>query len=76
MEDFRAVIKQWPNYAALASDVEVDYKAVAKWHDRNRIPPEYWIRLIASAKVRRYRGITAQKLAELSDNGQVRERTA
>ena len=66
MNDFRAVIKQWPNYDALASDLGVGYKAVAKWYDRNSIPSKYWTGLIACASARRYRGITAQMLVEVS----------
>ena len=66
MNTFKEVIKQWPNYDALASDLGVSYATVTKWYERQNIPAEYWIALIGAARARRYRGITAQKLAELS----------
>lgn len=38
--------------------------AVKRWEQRNRIPAEYWVRIVALARERRVAGVTYQALAE------------
>ena len=44
------IFKIWGSLADLARDVGLEYQTVAKWAQRERIPPESWDLVIAAAK--------------------------
>jgi hypothetical protein len=39
--------------SALADDINENYQTVQKWRCRNRIPAEYWTRLVIAGNERR-----------------------
>jgi len=68
---YRDIIAFWPTANALARDIEaVTGRSIAagtcrQWRNRDAIPPEYWIDVIAAARMRGY-PITADLLARLA----------
>jgi len=48
----RQIIELWPTVADLARDLKIDSARVYKWHERQRIPPEFWITMIEFARNR------------------------
>jgi hypothetical protein len=52
-ETFRDVIAIWPTPDAMAEDIGHTAFAVRQWKTRDRIPAEWWLRVIAAAKKRR-----------------------
>jgi hypothetical protein len=52
-ETFRDVIALWPTPDVMADDLGHSHFAVRQWKTRDRIPAEWWLRVIAAAKKRR-----------------------
>lgn len=49
MNELSDVFGIWPSLAQMARDIGKDYQTVAKWAQRNRIPPESWDLVIVAA---------------------------
>jgi len=52
---WKQVIALWPTAREFASDLNVQYSTVCSWKMRNRIPPEYWLEILAAARLRKYK---------------------
>ena len=52
VDDFRDVIAIWDTPHELATQVGVRVEAIRKWHQRDRIPPHYWQRIIEAAQAK------------------------
>lgn len=66
LETFSAVIDRWPTQAILADDTGATPGMVKQWKYRDNIPPEYWLRVAAAAKRRKFYGISLNGLAEIA----------
>jgi len=64
--NFREIVNLWPSMADLSADLGERYETVRKWRGRNRIPSEYWTRIVRAAKKRRLK-VTIEMLAQCED---------
>lgn len=64
IDSFRSVIELWPSPDAMAIDIGAGIAAVRKWHQRDRIPAEWWKSVLATAPARQT-GLTAERMALL-----------
>ena len=69
METFAAVIDSWPTVVAFATDTGTDLATAYKWKQRNRIPAKAWGGVIAAAKRRKIKGVTADRFILLAEQG-------
>jgi hypothetical protein len=53
-----ALLRRWPGFDAIATDLAIPYYTVTAWHHRNSVPERYWSALSQSAKHRGIRGPT------------------
>jgi hypothetical protein len=61
---FRDVIELWATREACASDVGAKGSQVSKWWQRDKIPSEWWIAVLATS-VAQASGLTAATFAAL-----------
>ena len=47
---FRSVLGVWPTLQAAAEAIGAKREAVAKWHQRDSIPAEWWTALVQAAE--------------------------
>ena len=66
LQTFTAVIARWDTQTLLADDVGATPGMVRQWRYRDNIPPEYWLRVAAAAKRRKFYGISLNSLAEIA----------
>jgi hypothetical protein len=66
MQTFRDIIGLWPSHRAMAGDIGANHWAVAKWHQRDNIPPEWWNDVLAAAVRFGHEGLTAQLMADIA----------
>lgn len=52
--DFKKIIEMWPNYIALATDLDEVPSTVRKWHERNRVPARVWPAMEKAGRKRGY----------------------
>lgn len=64
-DTIKALIDLWPTRATCAHDVGVTKSRVDKWAQSNSIPARYHRRVVESAKVRGFAGVSADLLADL-----------
>ena len=57
------ILNLWPSLTDLARDMGKPIPTVGNWKSRNRIPMEYWVRLVRAA-ARRDIPLTYGQLAE------------
>ncbi len=62
---FREVLGLWPSLRDFASEVDAPLVSARKWHQRDSIPPEFWIQVSEAAQRRGYDGITVELLTRL-----------
>ena len=62
-QSHREILALWPKLPDVARDLEFNYIAVYKWHERNMIPPEWWCLLVDAAHNRDLE-VTFKLLAE------------
>lgn len=62
---FRSVVELWPTREDCASDVGATPPQVSKWHQRDRVPAEWWAPLLTTEKAKAA-GVTADLLARLA----------
>jgi hypothetical protein len=62
--DFKKIIEMWPNYIALATDLDEVPSTVRKWHERNRVPARVWPAMEKAGRKRGYK-ISVTQLMEL-----------
>lgn len=69
VQSFREIVDQWPTVNDLAADLEEKPSTVRKWKQRNHIPSDRWLELLAHAKRRRIKldESTLVKLAASKD---------
>jgi len=60
------IIALWPHIRSLAEDLGVKEASVRKWKDRDSIPAEYWLPLVAAAERRGIPGVTLELLAQIA----------
>lgn len=65
MKDFREIIDAWPSPLELGKDLGLTASHIRVMRVRNKIPAEWWTRLIEAAVRRKIKGVTAEILAEL-----------
>ena len=53
METVPEIIDKWPSVAELADDLGEKPNTVSKWRQRQRIPSDRWLPLVACARKRR-----------------------
>jgi hypothetical protein len=46
---FKEIIELWPTRAQLARAIDIKAEVVVKWHQRDFIPPEYWLRIVSAS---------------------------
>lgn len=65
---FRDVIALWRTPDELAADIGMNKYSVRNWNSkyRNKIPSEYWRRVVAAANKRGF-NVTLDMLAEISE---------
>jgi hypothetical protein len=66
-DSFRSIIELWPSPSAdsMALEIGAGIPAVRKWYQRDRIPAEWWLAVLASEPAK-YAGVTAETLAALA----------
>lgn len=57
------IINQWPSLSDFADDLGIAYGTAKAMRRRNRIPPEYWCRLVTRADERSLQHVTLDALA-------------
>lgn len=62
------ILKRWPGRRSIwedarAANPDLDFVAVHRWFQRDRIPADYWSALLVGAREREI-GLTAEELAE------------
>jgi hypothetical protein len=67
---FRDVIKLWRTPDALADEIGASAPAVRKWPQRDRIPPEWWLRVLKTSYARKA-GLTAELFAQIAEGERV-----
>lgn len=69
--DFRQLIALWPSARAFARDIasEAQQEQGRIWNRRNRVPKEYWPRLITAATKLGVRRLTMEHLDRLHKAG-------
>ena len=65
MQTFRDIIGLWPTHRAMAGDIGANHWAVAKWYQRDNIPPEWWNDVISAAR-RSGHELTAQRMTHIA----------
>ena len=60
------IIELWPSQAVFGREINQPYSKVIKWYLRERIPAEYWLRIVTAAHVHDF-PITVKMMAELID---------
>jgi hypothetical protein len=67
LTSFRAIIELWgESRQALAAELpKVSATQVSKWHQRDSIPPEYWVELVSTERARAA-GVTPDLLTRLA----------
>lgn len=50
--DHRQIIDLWPSVPELARDLEIPSARAYKWHERRRIPPEWWLTMLECGRAR------------------------
>lgn len=66
MDTFKDVIALWRTRGELADDLGIDPRTVQKWAERDRIDGDYWFRIVAAAKARRFK-LKLEDLARIAD---------
>jgi hypothetical protein len=63
---FRSIIELWPSPSpdSMAMEIGAGIPAVRKWYQRDRIPAEWWVAVLASEPARAA-GVNAETLAAL-----------
>jgi hypothetical protein len=61
----RAVCELWPSLDALAADTGASLFAVRKWHNRKRVPAEWWTAVVTAAEGRGFKNVTLEALASM-----------
>jgi hypothetical protein len=69
MQSVADIYAVWPSDADLARDIGVPYPTAAAWKQRGSIPVAYWRALLAAARKRGHREITANLLVDLHAGG-------
>lgn len=72
MDTFADVIALWGKATALASDIGENPVTVRAWRNRNSIPSEKWLRIIAAAKSRGY-ALTLDMLAKIAERASMED---
>lgn len=62
---FREVVDLWSSPDALAQDIGAKVETVRKWRQRDSIPAEWWLAVIAAAR-KREAVLTAGEMAEMA----------
>lgn len=52
VQNFRDVIDLWETAEALAADIGATAPQVRKWKQRDSIPADWWLRVVAAAKLK------------------------
>ncbi|HXJ02900.1 MAG TPA: hypothetical protein VNH44_16895 [Micropepsaceae bacterium] len=65
LTSFRSIIALWPSREAMAADVGAPVTAVTKWGQRNNIPSDWWLAVLATERVAAA-GVTAELLTTLA----------
>lgn len=68
MKTFRDIIGLWPSHRAMAGDCGAKHWAVAKWHQRDRIPAEWWNAVVDGAAKAGHRSVTVEILADIASS--------
>lgn len=69
MKSFSDIIRLWPNPRSMADAIGAGHWAVAKWQQRDRIPPEWWLSVIRAAAAAGYQGVTLDQMAKIASSG-------
>ena len=59
----KQILNMWPSLDSLVADIKDKKVTVKQWKNRNRIPPDRWVDLVAAAQVRDI-ALTYKMLAE------------
>lgn len=66
LTSFQKIIELWPSREAMAADIpDAGAWTVSKWWQRNTIPSEWWLAVLATDKARDA-GLNAELLAKLA----------
>ena len=65
VDSFREVLGLWSTLRDFASEVDAPLVSARKWHQRDSIPPEFWIKVSDAAQRRGFDGITVELLTRL-----------
>ena len=65
MDTFADIIALWGKATQLARDIGETGLNVRAWRNRNSIPPEKWVDVVAAAKRRGFKGVTVELMARL-----------
>ena len=76
MENFRSLISLWNTRVEMASDMGVGKNVVQQWYNRDSIPADRWIQLIAAAESRGFEGITLELLASIAASNRTKSEAA
>lgn len=63
---FSELIARWPNVSKFAEDIKAPYQTAAAMKRRDSIDPNYWPKLIETARARGIKGVTWERLAKMA----------
>ena len=66
MDSFADIIGLWPTTAAFASDMKIRGVTARQWKNRDRIPANFWIDIVAVSARRGFSQVTLKLLANLA----------
>jgi len=66
-DTYAALIDLWPEPADLAADLGTTAGHVRVMRTRNRVPDNFWLRMVEGATARGIPGVTLERLARLAD---------
>lgn len=64
---FTELLNQWPSPTKLAEDIGAWENNIGGYKKRNSLPSRYFVKLVASARKNRIKGVTFKLLAELAE---------
>lgn len=70
---YRDVLGKFVSLQSVSDGMAVHHSTVRAWERRDRVPVQYWRRLIALARARSIRGITVDRLFEIEEATAARE---
>lgn len=65
MKNIHELQSSWPDFQSFADDLGVRAGTAQQWRVRDKVPGEYWHKIVEKAAARKIRGVTFDLLEQL-----------